>query len=280
MKGPRIRLRQRLACVAVVALSTWAGAWPAQARVATDDLTAAADAARAELHWDLVASEDFDGPLSTERWTAYSGKPGCCEDTLWTPDQVRVARGHLVLRNNPDASGTWTSGGVGGWGWDEATRLYGRWDARVRLDQGAGVSATALLWPVEGWPPEVNYFEIFETWPLRDRMAVTTHYLEDQAPGLSQWIVHADFTRWHVVSVRWTATQLAYFVDGIRVLVETDPARIPRTPMWPAFQTHVHRDADGDWPQLMPGRRTVRMQVDWLRVYAPDSTRSHGGPTP
>jgi beta-glucanase (GH16 family) len=98
-------------------------------------------------------------------------------------------------------------------------------------------------------------------------MAVTTHFMEDQAPGLSQWIVHEDFTKWHVVSVRWTSTRLSYFVDGIRVLVETDPDRIPQTAMWPAFQTHVHRDADGDLPELIPGQRAIRMQVDWLRVY-------------
>ena len=260
------RFALRLSCALAVLLLSWAGAGTADAIVATD-ATGAADQARAGLHWQRVATEEFDGPLSPERWTAYDGRPGCCADTTWSPRQVRVRNGVLTLRNSPDETGTWLSGGIGGWGWAEATRRHGRWDARLRIDVGAGISATALLWPTEGWPPEVNYFEVFETWPLRDRMAVTTHFMEDQAPGLSQWVVHEDFTKWHVVSVRWTTARLSYFVDGTRVLVETDPDRIPQTPMWPAFQTHVHRDADGDLPELIPGQRAIRMQVDWLRVY-------------
>lgn len=259
--------------LAVVALSlTWVGAGAAEGRPV--DGVAGPDQARGPLLWRRVASEEFDGPLALDRWTPYTGRPGCCEDTLWSPVQVRVRQGALVLRNNPDRSGTWISGGVGGWNWTAGTRLFGRWDARVQMEVGGGISASALLWPTTGWPPELNYFEVFDTWPRRDRMAVTTHFMEDQSPNLSQWIVHDDFTDWHVVSVRWTPTELVYVVDGIRVLVETDPDRIPRTAMWPAFQTHVHRLSNGHFPQLIPGQASVRMRVDWVRVYEQAGTAS------
>jgi beta-glucanase (GH16 family) len=252
--------------VTVAAISTvWSGAGGVGGSLLADGTSAAER--WAPVHWQLAATEDFDAGLDPTRWTPYSGVPGCCPDTVWSPDQVRVHDGKLTLRASPDDQGVWASAGVGGWNWDEGTRLYGRWDARVRMDVGGGVSATALLWPTSGWPPEVNYFEIFNQWANRDRMAVTTHYTEDQAPNLSQWIVHADFTRWHVVSVRWTPQRLLYVVDGRRVLIESNPDRIPRTEMWPAFQTHVHRLSDGQFPELIPGQQSIRMQVDWVRVF-------------
>jgi licheninase len=266
LRQPRLsRAARRVGLAALVLALSWGAAGPAQALRA--DGSAPSVALPPTPHWRLVGSDDFSGPLDLTRWTPYSGKPGCCADTVWDASQVVVRDGALELRNNPDSDGTWLSGGVGGWSWSAATRLHGRWDARVRMDVGGGVSATALLWPVAGWPPEVNYFEVFETWPLRDEMAVTTHFSKDQAPNQSQWIVLGDFTQGHVVSVRWTPTRLSYFVDGVRVLVETDPDRIPRTAMWPAFQTHVHRLSDGHLPELIPGQKSISMRVDWVRVY-------------
>jgi beta-glucanase (GH16 family) len=261
-------LLRRFGYTAAALLLPWAGAVTGDG-TATVDGVAQAGSARPSVHWARVATENFNGPLATGRWTRYDGRPECCTETLWRPKQVRVSHGVLNLRNNPNANGTWISGGIGGWSWGPANRRYGRWDARLRMDVGGGISGTALLWPNHGWPPEVNYFEVFETWSQRDRMAVTTHYTKNQAPNQSQWIVHDDFTRWHVVSVRWTPAKLVYVVDGDRVLVEHHQKRIPQTAMWPAFQTHVHRLSNGRFPKLIPGQRSVKMQVDWVRVFGP-----------
>ena len=245
---------------------------PAAAAAGPSTTTAAHSAGRHRATnnnaaWVPVADEDFNGSL-TDRWVPFSGVPGCCSDTVWSPTQVSVSHGRLTLRNDPTA-GTWLSGGVGAWDWSAATRQYGRWDARIRMDAGEGVSATALLYPRTGWPPEINYFEIFETWGERDQVQVTTHFKQGGSPAQSQEAVSGNFRRWHVFSIRWTADRLVFKIDGSTVQVETDPARIPDQPMWPGFQTHVHRDSSGAWPTLADGQRSVRMQVDWMRVYAP-----------
>ncbi|WP_164519654.1 glycoside hydrolase family 16 protein [Nocardioides ferulae] len=224
--------------------------------------------AKSSARWTKVATEQFAGPLDSSRWAPFQGVPGCCSDTVWSPTQVKASDGVLTLRNNPVA-GTWLSGGVGSWNWPDATRQYGRWDARIRLDAGEGISATALLFPREGWPPELNFFEIFETWGARSQSMVTTHWLDGGKHAVSQQTVEGDFRRWHVFSIRWTADRLVYVIDGKVVQVETDPARIPDEPMWVGFQTHAHRDANGRMPQLPAGRKSVRMQVDWLKVFAP-----------
>lgn len=216
--------------------------------------------------WQRVATENFT-TLRGDRWSRFDGRPGCCPQTRWDPAQVSVARGVLTLANHPDRWGTWRSAGVGAWGWKAATRRYGRWDARVRFDRGTGISGTALLWPGQGWPPEINYFEVFGSWGRRHRSMTTTHFGTVEDHRVDQRTTRSDFTRWHVVSVRWRPASLRFLVDGRVVHVVRERAAIPDTAMWPGFQTHVHADARGRLPTLPGSRRSVRMQVDWLRVF-------------
>ncbi|GAB2875306.1 glycoside hydrolase family 16 protein [Nocardioides pacificus] len=223
---------------------------------------------RGPVWWQLVASEEFWW-LDPDRWSVYEGVPGCCPATVWDPDRVQVGGGVLTLENHTDEQGRWLSGGVGAWSWEDANLEHGRWDARIRFDPGAGVSGTALLYPGVGWPPEINYWEIFETWGTRQQMAVTTHHGTEDDHQMQQTIVSGDFTRWHVASVRWTPTEITYVLDGRVIHVEEDLSRVPKGPMWPGFQTHVHTDVAGRDPVLPPGASSVRMQVDWLRVYQP-----------
>lgn len=219
------------------------------------------------LLWLLVGIEGFEW-IDPERWALFEGVPECCPDTVWDPSRVSVENGVLTLASHPDEQGRWLSGGVGGWSWAAAEQQYGRWDARVRMDPGAGVSGTVLLYPEVGWPPEINYYEIFETWGERASMAVTTHYGTADDHRLHQRVVEGDFTQWHVASVRWTPQRVTYLLDGRVVHVEEDPEAVPSgASMWPGFQTHVHDDAQGAAPVLPAGTTSVRMQVDWVHVY-------------
>ncbi|WP_460797367.1 glycoside hydrolase family 16 protein [Nocardioides pacificus] len=233
----------------------------------TSDPTAAADARKSSGGWQRVATENFN-TLDPQRWSKFQGRPGCCAETVWDPSRVSVSGGVLTLANHPDADGTWRSGGVGAWDWSAATRRFGRWDARIRFDSGTGISGTALLWPAgEGWPPEINYFEIFETWGSRNRLMTTTHYGTPSNHQVDQRITRAKFTNWHVFSVRWTPRSLTFVVDGRVVHKVRDRAAIPRQRMWPGFQTHVHKLGNGKMPSLPGASKSVRMQVDWMRVF-------------
>ncbi|GAA1917173.1 hypothetical protein GCM10009737_18300 [Nocardioides lentus] len=241
---------------------------PVSAGVAVAGLAGAptADAERAS-YWRKVGTEPFNR-LDTSRWGVFSGKPGCCADAEWSPSMAKVSNGQLKLHTAP-RDGRWLSGGVGGWGWDTAVRQYGRWDARIKFDKGAGVSAAALLWPTgDSWPPELDFYEIFETWGQRDKMSVTTHYKGSRGEHLrSQKVVARDFSRWHVASVRWMPGRVAYFLDGRQIKVETQAARIPRGKMWVGFQTHAHK-INGRYAALPEGRSSVALSVDWVKVYA------------
>ncbi|MGO4257209.1 glycoside hydrolase family 16 protein [Marmoricola sp. RAF53] len=215
--------------------------------------------------WTLVATENFTGPLDRHRWTPYDGKPGCCPDTVWRPARARISNGTLLLENRRSADGRWTSGGVGSWTWPVANRLHGRVDVRLRADRAPGISMAALLWPDRGWPPEIDFFETFPEWPDRRRMRVTSHF--GARDLVRQAEAAGDFTRWHVISLRWDPDRVRVLVDGRQVADFRDPRAVPQQRMWIAFQTHVHRDRSGALPTMPAGRTQVGLAVDWVRIY-------------
>jgi hypothetical protein len=97
-----------------------------------------------------ILVEDFSGPnLDPTRWGVYDSPD---QTPPRSPDAIRVSNGELQLIGgfNP-IIGKDLSGGV------ESTlnQLYGRWEARIRVDRGAGYSGVVLLWPQsENWPTD------------------------------------------------------------------------------------------------------------------------------
>jgi hypothetical protein len=273
---PRTRRpRMAVALVAGLAASLLPALGPAAAGTPADSaaavrlvgaVEAAGPAAQGRKRfWKRVGTENFSR-FNAARWGRFDGTPGCCHDAEWDPSMVKVRGGKLQLHTAP-RNGRWLSGGVGGWGWDAAVRTYGRYDARIRFDRGAGVSAAALLWPSgDGWPPELDFYEIFESWGDRKQMSVTTHWRQNGQHESSRRVVKRDFTRWHTASVRWRRDRVAYYLDGRRIKVDRAPARIPRSRMWVGFQTHAHK-MNGRYVPLPRGRSSVALEVDWVRVY-------------
>ncbi|MCH1869040.1 family 16 glycosylhydrolase, partial [Nocardioides sp. CFH 31398] len=221
--------------------------------------------------WVSVGREDFSGSsLDTSRWTPFYGTPGCCRDTVWHGSQVEVSNGELVLHNRMTPDG-WRSGGIGGWKWKETVRQYGRIDARIRFDKGMGFSAAALTWPTDGsWPPEIDFYEIYESRGNRDMMAQSTHYKNPSSStgrGVDQKFNHGlDYSKWQTVSMRWSADELSYWINGEKVHTVRDVAKIPHKAMWIGFQTHVHK-MNGAWPTMPAGQDTVALRVDYVEVF-------------
>ncbi|WP_460794326.1 glycoside hydrolase family 16 protein [Nocardioides pacificus] len=240
---------------------------PAPAPVPTPVQTPAPTPAPPSDSWTFVTGDEFGtSGLDTTKWEPFNGRPGCCPDAFWDPSQVEVSDGTLKLHTSMK-NGRWVSGGVGGWDWDQGARTYGRYDARIRFDAGKGVSAAALLWPSDNvWPPEIDFYEIAETWGDREKMMMTTHWGTPSDHRLSQRFVDGDFTQWHTASVRWSADEIVYLLDGQVMKVETDKVRIPDTLMWVGLQTHAHK-IDGAWPTLPAGKSSIALEVDWVRIY-------------
>ena len=174
----------------------------------------------------------------------------------------------LHLINQPDAQGRWLSGGVGGWDWAPANRTYGRIDARIRFAAGSGFSGVALVWPSAAvWPPEIDFYEIGAHFGTRRTMSISNHYLAaDSKHVVDQRFVNGNFASWHVISLRWTAASIKVYLDGVLKFTETDTAQIPHQDMWLGFQTHVEK-VNGVMPVLPPGRTSVNLDVDWVRIY-------------
>lgn len=257
--GPVLALTVLLLVVTLTAVS------------APEPATAGPARAAVSPTWTLVAKDDFVS-FDSSRWTKFDGAAGCCPDNRWSPAMVNVSGGMLHLQNKPDASGNWTSGGVGAWAWPAATRTYGRYDVRVRFAPGAGVSAVGLLWPMApNWPPEIDFYEIGAEYATRQTMYVTNHW-PDWSPGhngehaYKQAFVNGDFTTWHTISTRWSWNSLKVYVDGVLRFNETDQYKIPDEKMWLGFQTHAER-VNGTLQRLPAGQTSVDLDIDWVRIY-------------
>lgn len=267
------RTASLVALLAASLLSLPAVQGPAAGAVAPTAVATAGGGARTVVrtaafssHFRYVAGDAFaSNRVDARRWVSYDGRPGCCPDTLWAPARATVSGGVLHLRNQKNAAGRWLSGGVGASNWSGVARTYGRFEARMKFARGTGFSSAGLLWPKVGWPPEMDFYEINPEWGDRRTMMATNHWkTASGAHKLSQSWFRKDFTQWHTVAVEWTPYRLDVILDGVRVKRERNRSRIPHQPMFPAFQTHVHRDAAGRLPS---GSTGPTLSVDYLKVW-------------
>jgi beta-glucanase (GH16 family) len=211
--------------------------------------------------WTLEAEDDFSGSsLNPSNWWYWEGQPGGESDAWWDPSHVSVSGGALNLVTTPgtlpDGQAGWISGGVG----STFSQTYGMYEVRMRVDGAAGVSALALLWPVTGWPPEVDFYEDYSDDNTRTAMTTTLHYGTGQN-FIQQKISGIDFTQWHTIGVEWLPGQLIYTVDG-KTVSTVDSSLVPDIPMRLDMQTEY---VGGDLTTATPA--SSEMQVDWAVQY-------------
>jgi beta-glucanase (GH16 family) len=221
----------------------------------------------ARAKWKLVFSDSFRHGLDGSKWGRYSGQPGGDPGGWWAPSHVVVRRGVLNLETyrDPRFGGRWVSGGL-----SNARALkqtYGKYEVRFRVDDGKGVAAILLLWPVrDHWPPEIDFAEDGGMTGRRRSMSATLHY--GGSDNQIQRGVRADLTRWHTAGVEWTPGKLVYTLDG-KPWGTVRSRNVPREPMELAMQAQAgtcgHRYApcpDATTPAK------VNMQIHWVRAYA------------
>lgn len=210
-----------------------------------------------------VLWDDFGGTtLDTRKWQVYEA-----------PD----ASSHRGV-----AAGTHVSGGVlnlvGGvyGGRDQGagvishlSQTYGRWEARVRADQGNGYSATAFLWPMHMGDPEyaeIDFAEILSG--NRKSGGLFIHHGADDQQV--QRTTHADFTKWHTVGVDWLPGRVTFWMDGKKTWSYTG-SFVPRQA---AMQLYLRNEMREGFHRTASTPKRITMQVDWIRVYrAPSSAR-------
>jgi beta-glucanase (GH16 family) len=217
--------------------------------------------------WKRVFFDHFRHGLRPSRWGRYNGHPGGDPGGLWSPSHVVVSHGLLNLETyrDPRFGGRWVSGGV-----SSALGLsqtYGKYEVRMRVDPGKGVSVVALLWPsANQWPPEIDFAENGGEGSARNYMTATLHYGADNSQ--IQHTIYANFTRWHVLGVEWMPGVLIYTLDGRR-WAEVKSSAVPAQRMEMDIQTQAGTCGDPFAPcpdSTTPPRVTA--QVSWVAAYA------------
>ena len=217
--------------------------------------------------WQRVFFDDFQHGLQPSRWGRYRGQPGGDPGGWWSPSHVVVSHGVLNLETyrDPRFGDRWVSGGV-----SSALALsqtYGKYEVRMRVTPGRGVSVVALLWPSGNqWPPEIDFAENGGETNARDYMTATLHYGANN--NQIQRTLPGNFTQWHVLGVEWLPGELIYTVDGRQWAVVKSSA-VPAQRMEMDIQTQAGTCGDPSAPcpdSSTPARVTA--QVSWVAAYA------------
>lgn len=220
--------------------------------------------------WHVTFRDNFNGhSLNLSKWWgSYSGQPGGDPTGYWAPSHVLVEHGFLVLRTyraSTPLGRRWVSGGIGQRA--SLAQTYGRYLVRMRVTTGPGISALALLYPVKGWPPEIDFYEDAPTGKRRIGMAATLHY----SPGnrqIQRSLRGVNFEHWHTVGLDWSPGKLVYTIDGRKWATVRSHA-VPSQPMTLDLQTQAL--TCGASNRSCPNASTpalVEMYVAWVRIYA------------
>jgi len=209
--------------------------------------------------WTPIDHDEFDGDeLDEAKWSPYKGKT--TDDVgRHDPDNLSVSDGTLKLTSRGATSA--------GMAWD-GDQQYGRWEARVRSQQGNGYGPVMLLWPEsENWPDdgEIDIMEI----PKGDRTKAhfTVHWGDDNSQDSAS--ASGDFTQWHTFAVEWTPDHIIGYMDGVEFYRNEDKDANPPGPMHFAMQQDIGPYGT-DWIRA-PDATTpaeVTFEVDWVRIYA------------
>jgi len=252
---------------------------------ATLFVAAPAAAQTAQPTWQLVWSDEFNGPAGSapnpQYWSYDLGTDCCGNNELETYTNAAEnahmdGQGHLDIHIENPSPGVYTSGRIktemaGSTGF---TIQYGRIEARLKMPFGQGI------WPAfwmlgnniqtVGWPQcgEIDIMESIGRTP-------NLNYGSVHAPGYNATAQYAlannqDYSSdFHTFAIEWSATAITFYVDGTsyETITPTDAgaAWVFNTPFFVVLNVAV----GGDWPG--PPDATTQfpqdMLVDYVRVY-------------
>jgi beta-glucanase (GH16 family) len=213
---------------------------------------------RQPKHRTLVFQDNFNGTrLDSRRWDAYFS-PGHDGNGLRRPSAISLNGKGLLVVTARMRGGQVVSGGMA------ATRgfTYGQFEARVRTepDPSGTTSGVILTWPNSGnWPVDGEN-DIYETGARRGTRRPFNSYIHYGADNKQFAFTHrADGTRWHTLTMDWSASAIRIYRDHALVGTVTDRDAIPDVP----HHLTIQLDAMNDNKLVKP----VRMYVDYVRIW-------------
>ncbi len=170
---------------------------------------------------------------------------------------VTVSNGLLALNTwqDPTYANEWVTGGL----CQCATSMtYGAYFVRSRVT-GPGPTIVELLWPLAGWPPEIDFNE---TGGTTDSTTATDIWARNG--GQNQVHLDVDMTQWHTWGVVWTRTSLLYTIDGKVWGQFGVAADVPHQPM----SLHVQQQTWCTSSYACP-TQAQSAQIDWIAEFQP-----------
>jgi len=209
--------------------------------------------------YQLASVTTFVGKSLPPGWVVFSGQPSGDPGGRWATNHVTVSNNMLQLNafQDPRFNNEWVTGGTCECG---KPRTYGAFFVRSRLT-GYGPTQVEMLWPVAGWPPEVDFEE---TYGVTTASQATFHYTTQNHQIHKN--IHINMTAWHTWGVIWTPTSFIYTVDGRVWGSITDPSIIPHQPMTLHLQQQTWCSAGFACP-----KSPQSTQVNWIAEYSSTS---------
>jgi beta-glucanase (GH16 family) len=213
---------------------------------------------------------------SNGEWQLYVNKDGPLPQTPWT-----VADSILSLTCEPcpptdDGWGntyTFTSGMLNSW--PSFWRIYGFFEARMKMPPGNGMWPAFWLLPTDGsWPPEIDTVEWLGREPL-------TRYCGTHSnSGGWHWTQGGPFpipdgsADFHNYGVDWQMNDMAFTFDGETVFTCATPPDMHKPMYW-----ILNLALGGGWAGA-PDDTTpfpASLGVDWVKVYDSNPYQPNGG---
>jgi beta-glucanase (GH16 family) len=247
-------------------------------------------------------SDEFNGSiLDLTRWS-YRATGAMRFDAIVTPDAVTVGGGALTIKTYTEAGthyvgmiGTQKVGPVG------FEQRYGYFEARAKFDNAPGQwSAFWLQSPTLGNPigdpatagVEMDIAEhrtrcVNAPAPTPPQTCAPDNDISDRIQQALIWDGYGPDSKsavrlseplpglgngsWHTWALRWTPTDITYYYDGVATWTSTSP--VSQRSQYIILSSDVGAFFAGAIPAGGYGSRetsTTRMQVDYVRVWAPD----------
>lgn len=252
------------------------------------DAAAAAEPFGIGGQWQLVFNEDFDAPLSPDKWTScyWWDNDGCTnlgnsELQWYRPENVIVSDGQLILRAKQESvtghegriydytSGMVTSGRHYSerTGTDRFATTYGYFEIRAKVPAGKGLwSAFWLLPSSQKSKPEIDVMEVLGH--ATDVLEMHAHYLDadgaSQNPG-SEVRVPDMSKEFHTFGLDWRRDAIVWYFNGEEKWRYSVAEHISKEPMYILLNLAV----GGEWPGSPEAstRFPADYIIDYVRVW-------------
>ena len=256
----------------------------------------------ADLDWDLVWEENFDGQtLDQNKWNHLRWRPGWVNNELqaYTDRDTNLyfEDGNLIIRGlvepgyydtddqNNEYNADYTSARINTAG--KYSTTYGRFDIRAKLPKGRG--SWPAIWMLgenissEGWP-RCGEIDIMEHVGYDDDIIhgsihteTFNHGLNTQKSGATTISTATD--SFHVYSLEWTPSYLRFLVDSEPYFFVYNGSG-GNISEWPFDQPHyliLNLAIGGSWGGVQgidPTKFPMKMLVDYVRIYKKSETNN------